>query len=50
VKGKDGNLGRSQPSYDVWSIVGTDCPTQARAEKLLIERGLRFGYIFKPKA
>lgn len=44
-KGKDGNAGRSQPSYDVWAIKGTECTTQDEAEKLLIERSIRFGYI-----
>ena len=45
TKGRDGNFGRSQPSYDVWAIKGTECPTQEDAEKLLTERAVRFGYI-----
>jgi len=45
TKGRDGNLGRSQPSYDVWGIKGTECSTQEEAEKLLTERAVSFGYI-----
>jgi hypothetical protein len=45
VKGKDGNVGRNQPAYDVWAIHGTECPTQTEAEAKLIERATRFGYI-----
>ena len=45
TKGRDGNCGRSQTSYDVWAIKGTECFTQEEAEKLLTERAVRFGYI-----
>jgi hypothetical protein len=43
VKGRDRALGRSQPSYDVWAIHGTELPTQAAAEAKLIERAKNFG-------
>lgn len=45
VKGKDGNVGRSQPAYDVWAIHGTECSSQVDAEATLLERAYRFGYI-----
>jgi hypothetical protein len=46
--GRDGLRGRRQPRYDSWAIRGTHVETREEAEKKLIERALRFGYLTVP--
>lgn len=43
--GRDGLMGRSQPRGDGWEISGVICMTREDAEKSLIERAVRFGYL-----